>query len=76
MSEDIRNKLHMSTTSNLLFMKLNGPPLELLEAKIYTFHWLKDNNRTADVCANRTNNDDNVQSENDKPFYKIFNQII
>ena len=65
-----------TTTSDLLFIELNGPPLELWEAQSYDLLWLKDNHQTADIPVNRSKDNDNEHSKNNKAFYNIFNYIF
>ena len=69
-STDIRNKLNVDTISNLLFVKLNGPPLEFWDPKSYVINWLR-NHYSAE--ANRPMNPVEEVSENEKNFYKLLN---
>ena len=71
---DIRNLLAVSTIADLLFIKLNGPPLELWKPKSYVLHWIRTHN-SADFSASRSKDDTEKVSENDQAYYKILNLI-
>ena len=67
---DLRNRLNVTSIADLLFIKLNGPPLEQWQAKSYVIHWLRDH-INADIAANRSNQVTKEVSENDRAFYKF-----
>ena len=69
---DIRNLLAVSTIADLLFIKLNGPPLALWKPKSYVLHWLRTHN-SADNSTNRSKDDTEKVSENDQAYYEILN---
>ena len=69
---DLRNRLNVSSIADVLFIKLNGPPLELWQAKSYVVHWLRDH-ANADIAANRCKVVTEQVSEDDKAFYNILN---
>ena len=72
---DIRSRLNVTTIADLLFIKLNGPPLELWQSRSYVLHWLRTH-KSADISANRSKDDAEIAvSENDNAFYKYLNQI-
>ena len=71
-STDLRNALNVVTISNLLFVKLNGPPLDLWKPNTYALNWLRSHN-AAEQNASRTNVDVEEISENDQAFYRVFN---
>ena len=57
-----RNALDISTMRDLLFIKLNGPPLEHFHAEKYAAMWIKDGHHSAsDKPSGRKAPDDNVQ---------------
>ena len=66
----MRNRLAVSTIADLLFIKLNGPSLELWDARSYVLHWLRTHN-SEDITANKSNKVTEELSESDKAFYKI-----
>ena len=66
----MRNSLAVSTIADLLFIKLNGLPLELWDARSYVLHWLRTH-KSADITANKSNKVTEELSESDKAFYKI-----
>ena len=67
---DLRNSLNVSSIADLLFIKLNGPPLESWQPKSYVVHWLRNHNN-ADIAANRCKEVTEQVSEDDKAFYNI-----
>ena len=69
---DTRNSLAVTTIANLLFIKLNGPPLALWQPRSYVLHWLR-NHSGADDNTNKSNDNNHEVTENDKAFYRILN---
>jgi len=70
---DIRSRLNVTTIADLLFIKLNGPPLELWQSRSYVLHWLKTH-KSADISANRSIDDaGRAALEIDNAFYKYLN---
>jgi len=70
---DIRSNLNVPTIADLLFIKLNGPPLELWQSRSYVLHWLKTH-KSAEISANRSKDDaGRAVLEIDNAFYKYLN---
>ena len=70
---DIRSRLNVTTIADLLFIKLNGPPLELWQSRSYVLHWLRTH-KSADISANRSIGDaGRAALEIDNAFYKYLN---
>lgn len=55
---DKRNSLHVETVSNLMFLALNGPPLEKFDPLPHVRSWLERGHRksTAWVSGQQSNN--------------------
>ena len=59
----LRSSLDISTIRELLFVKLNGPPLEQFKAERYATLWLKEGRNSADDKASgrQPSNDSKLQ---------------
>ena len=73
METGIRNSLAECTIADLLFIKLNGSPLELWDARSYVHHWLRTNN-SVDITANKSNESLRNYQKATKLFIKFLNE--
>ena len=72
LTEDDQLSPDSLSNKNRKVNSIYGPPLELWEARSYVLHWLR-NHTSAEIPANRSNDETNEVSENEKAFYKILN---
>ncbi len=64
-----RNCLDISSLRELLFVKLNGPPLEQFQAEGYETLWLKEGRHSAhDRASGRTARNDSKRQHHHKLF--------
>lgn len=65
----LRNSLDVSSLRQLLFVKLNGPPLQQFQAERYATLWLKEGHHSADDRASgRTARNDSKLQHHQKIF--------
>ena len=68
---NLRASLLISNVSSLMFIKSNGPPIEVFNPEMYVRSWLEDH-RSADDNQSRLKRNNLTKSESRQHLWDIF----